>query len=129
MGAAYHSNFFVWFEVGRSEYFRRVVQGNPGAFFEHHGMPVIEASACYHAPCRYDDLIVIRTQVAALRSRTILFKYEIRSRDGNDALLAEGQTLHVCVDADGNVCRIPDSVRGPIVEAETGNGPTFGDVQ
>ncbi|MGI6208530.1 MAG: acyl-CoA thioesterase [Anaerolineae bacterium] len=114
-GIAYHSNYLVWFEVGRSEYFRATVGESPGEFFRHYGMPVVEAALRYHAPCRYDDELVIRTQVTQVRSRSIRFDYTIHRCDGDAALVAEGHTVHFCVDSTGVPCRIPDQVRIPLL--------------
>ncbi|MHB0876858.1 MAG: acyl-CoA thioesterase [Anaerolineae bacterium] len=110
MGYVYHGNYFVWFEVGRSEYYRVTVGEDPGDFFRRFGMPVIEASARYHSPCRYDDAIVVATRVADLKSRALRFEYEIR-REDDGALLTTGQTTHVCVDGSGKPCRIPGALQ------------------
>lgn len=110
MGYVYHGNYFVWFEVGRSEFYRAMVGDDPGSFFRVYGMPAVEASARYHAPCRYDDPIVVITRLEELRSRTVSFAYEVR-RDTDGALLATGRTVHVCVDGGGKPCRIPEGVR------------------
>lgn len=105
-GVAYHSNYFVWFEAGRSEYFRLTVGASPAEFFQHYGMPVTEAAARYVAPCRYDDPIVVATRITDLRSRLLRFEYDLR-HDESGATLATGQTTHVCVDHEGKPCRIP----------------------
>jgi acyl-CoA thioester hydrolase len=107
MGYVYHGNYFVWFEVGRSEYYRTVVGEEPGDFFRRFGMPAVEASARYHAPCRYDDAIVVATRLAEVKSRALRFEYEVR-REDDGTLLATGQTTHVCVDGSGKPCRIPE---------------------
>ena len=61
MGGVHHANYFVWFELGRTEYTRAV--GLPYREVETRGvrLVVIEASARFHAPARYDDVVVIRT--------------------------------------------------------------------
>ncbi|MGQ9552754.1 MAG: acyl-CoA thioesterase [Anaerolineae bacterium] len=110
LGVAYHSNYFVWFEVARSEYFRVVVGDSPAGFFQHYGMPLIEASARFLNPCRYDDLIVVAARVSELRSRSIEFEYEVR-QEGDGLLLAVGRTAHICTDSGGKPCRIPTSLR------------------
>ena len=50
MGIVYHSNYIIWFEVGRGEYMRQ--QGGDYAHFEAQGyyLPVIEVRARYLAP-------------------------------------------------------------------------------
>ncbi|NPV09607.1 MAG: acyl-CoA thioesterase [Anaerolineae bacterium] len=115
-GVAYHSNYLIWFEVGRSEYFRQVVGDSPAEFFRRYGMPVVEARVRYRAPCRYDDELVIFTQASQVRSRSIRFDYVISLCDVPSTLVAEGHTVHLCVDSSGAPCRIPDEVRLPLVE-------------
>jgi len=107
MGVAHHSSYLVWFEVGRSEYFRAIMGSGPNEFFQRHNLPVVEARVRYFRPCLYDELIVVVTRLEEIRSRKVRFAYEAR-RDGE--LLAEGWTVHVCTDLDGLACRLPDEI-------------------
>ncbi|HEU0185995.1 MAG TPA: thioesterase family protein [Blastocatellia bacterium] len=107
-GVVYHSNYLIWFEVGRVELCRdygfnyRDMETEADAF-----LPVTEASVSYRAPARYDDEIVVRTRVVELRSRMISFAYEVlRAADGT--LLAEGQTRHVVMNREGRARSFPE---------------------
>jgi acyl-CoA thioester hydrolase len=107
MGVAYYANYFVWFEVGRSQYCNdcgfsyRDMERECGLF-----LIVAEASCRYRAPARYEDELIVKTRVIELTRRTIRFGYRIeRADDGK--LLAEGQTLHVLVNADGRPSAFP----------------------
>ena len=97
MGVAYYANYFVWFEMGRSEYCRTV--GYPYTDVENDGfvMVVAEAKVRYKRPARYDDKLVVRTAMPEVRSRVCRFSYEIVKQDSGE-LLAEGETVHVVVD-------------------------------
>ncbi|MBX3280045.1 MAG: acyl-CoA thioesterase [Acidobacteria bacterium] len=106
-GVVYHSNYLIWFEVGRVELCRdhgfnyRDMERDSDAL-----LPVTEARLRCRNPALYDDEIVIRTRVAALRSRAISFAYEvIRAADG--ALLAEGETHHVVMNRAGRARTFP----------------------
>ena len=78
-------------------------------------MPLTEAAARFHAPCRYDERITVRTWLAEGRSRAMRFAYEVlRPADG--VLLATGHTSHVCVDGTGKPCRIPAPLLKALVE-------------
>jgi acyl-CoA thioester hydrolase len=82
MGVAYYSNYLVWFEVGRAELCRQ--KGLAYRDFEKKAdayLAVAEAHCRYRAPALYDDVLVIKTRVQALRKRTIVFEYEIRKKD------------------------------------------------
>jgi acyl-CoA thioester hydrolase len=110
MGIVYHTNYIVWFEVGRGEYMRQ--QGGDYAHFEAQGyyLPVIEVQARYLAPARYGDLVTVRTRVEEVRSRQVTFAYEVVMAETGQ-LLATGQTKHVGVNEEGAIKTIPQEVR------------------
>ena len=66
MGVVYHSNYFVWFEVGRTSLIRKL--GVSYRDLEAKGiiLPVIEANCTYQSPARYEDVVRIETTVAEL---------------------------------------------------------------
>ena len=97
MGVVYHSNYLIWFEVGRVEFIRqlglnyRQMEEQDGC-----GISVVDAHVRFRAPARYDDELVIETRLLAARGAVIKFGYSIlRETDG--VLLCEGETVHVCV--------------------------------
>ena len=110
MGVVYYANYFVWFEIGRTDWLRETGATYRVMEDEGLGLPVIEAHCDYRAGARYDDEVEIRT-AAALRSPVRLaFDYEVlRHEDG--ALLASGYTVHAAVDRSGRPVRLPARVR------------------
>jgi acyl-CoA thioester hydrolase len=108
MGVVYHSNHFVWFEVGRVELLRQLgfsyrdMEEQDGRF-----IAVVEAKCRYRAPVRYDEEVVIRTQLLNVRESVIHFGYELR-RASDGALIAEGETTHIVTDADMKVAALQD---------------------
>lgn len=111
MGVVYYANYFVWFEIGRTDFCRqhgfayRDMEQKDGLF-----IIVAEARCRYKAPARYDDEIMVRTCVRAVRKRVVVFGYEVY-RQVNDELLAEGETVHVITDRDGRPRSLPDKYR------------------
>ena len=110
MGVAWHGSYFAWFEVGRTELlrergvsYRELEQGDLH-------LPVIEASARYHRPARYDDVLEVRTRVAAHSGARVSFDYEIHC-EGSAAPIATGFTAHAAVDGRGRPRRLPPEVR------------------
>src|ERR1700755_1472464 len=100
MGVVYHANYLVWFEVGRVDFIRslgmdyRTMEREDGI-----GIAVVDVSARYKAPARYDDELVIETRLLAARGAVIKFGYKVlRVDDG--ALLCEGETVHGVVGKD-----------------------------
>jgi acyl-CoA thioester hydrolase len=100
MGVVYHSNYLIWFEVGRVEFIRGLgLDYKRMEIEEGCGISVVDAHVRYRAPARYDDELVVETRLLAARGVVIKFGYRIlRPADG--ALLCEGETLHVCVGED-----------------------------
>jgi acyl-CoA thioester hydrolase len=97
MGIAHHSNYIVWFEIGRTDLCRHA--GFPYADIEALGliMVVIEVNCRYRVPYRYDEEVSIRTSVADVQSRTMRFTYELRDAAG-ERIHATGFSQHMWVD-------------------------------
>ena len=98
MGVVYHSNYVIWFEVGRVELLRQL--GFEYASMEKRDdchIPVVDLRVRYKAPALYDDEIVIRTRLANMRSSLLHFAYEVL-RASDRSLLATGETMHIIVD-------------------------------
>ena len=100
MGVVYHSNYLIWFEVGRVEFIRQLGLNYKQMEEEYGcGISVVDVHARYRAPARYDDELIVETRLLASRGAVIRFGYRIlRVADG--ALLCEGETFHVCVGMD-----------------------------
>jgi acyl-CoA thioester hydrolase len=100
MGVVYHSNYLIWFEVGRVEFIRGLgLDYKRMEIEEGCGITVVDAHVRYRVPARYDDELVVETRLLASRGVVIKFGYRIlRVVDG--VLLAEGETMHVCVGED-----------------------------
>jgi len=99
MGVIYHGNYYMWFEVGRSDFFRSL--GYTYKRLEQEGiiLPVVESSCKYIKPAMYDEEVLIRTTVEFQKGIRIGFKYEVLRRE-DEVLLAEGRTLHAFVGRD-----------------------------
>jgi acyl-CoA thioester hydrolase len=108
MGVVYHSNYFIWFEVGRVDLLRQL--GFTYREMEHEDgcyIAVVDARCRYKAPARYDDEIAIRTHLKNVRESLVQFGYEaVRSSD--DMVLAEGETTHIVTDSAMNKRSIPE---------------------
>jgi acyl-CoA thioester hydrolase len=109
-GMAHHSAFLPWFEVGRVELLRAL--GKPYQEFEAEGLhfPVREAFCRYWVPARFDDELLITTTIEEVGGASTRFGYRI-TRATDTTLIAEGHTLHACVDNQGKVKRLSPEVR------------------
>ena len=97
MGVVYHSNFVIWFEVGRVELMRQLgFQYSEMEAEDNCHIPVVDLRVRYKAPALYDDEIVIRTQIKNVRSSLLHFSYAV-FREPDRTLLATGETMHIIV--------------------------------
>jgi acyl-CoA thioester hydrolase len=117
MGIVHHANYLVWFEAGRSELCRS--RGFSYKEMEADGllMLVAESYLRYKAPAHYEDVLLIRTKIAEIRSRSIRFVYEVY-RPEDDSLLAEGETMHLVTDIDKKIKHIPERFAALLADEE-----------
>ncbi len=98
MGVVYHSNFVIWFEVGRVELLRQLgFQYRDMEQQDDCHIPVVDLRVRYKVPAQYDEEIVIRTEIRNVRSSLLHFTYEV-FRESDRTLLATGETMHIIVD-------------------------------
>jgi acyl-CoA thioester hydrolase len=111
MGIVHHSNYFIWFELGRSEFCRSKGFSYRDMEDKDNALLVVAESYCrYKSPSFYEDVLVIRSQIAKIRSRSIVFVYEI-FRPADQVVVAEGETLHMVVNRENKICTLPDQYR------------------
>lgn len=99
MKVVYHSNFIIWFEVGRVEMLRQLgfayrdVERDDDCHFA-----VVDVRCRYKSPAYYDDDLIIRTTLKNVRGSMLHFTYEVL-RAADQTLLAEGETNHIVVNS------------------------------
>jgi acyl-CoA thioester hydrolase len=110
MGVVYYANYFVWFEVGRTDLLRESGWNYRDMELDGFSLPVIEARCVYHASAKYDDDIEVRTTGEMLSPIRVQFIYQV-VRASDAATLATGVTVHATLDSAGKPCRLPARVR------------------
>jgi acyl-CoA thioester hydrolase len=111
MGVVYHSNYLVWFEIGRVELMR-----NLGFDYKQMELDsdtyivVVDAHCRYQHPARYDDLLIVRARILEAKNRVLKFGYEIL-RQSDEKLLATGETTHIACNRAGQVKQFPDKYK------------------
>ena len=111
MGVVYHSNYLIWFEIGRVELMRalgfeyKLMETDDDCY-----IVVAEASCRYLCPARYDELLRVRTRISQAGNRIVKYSYELL-RDSDQALLATGATTHVICGRDGKPKQLPEKYR------------------
>jgi len=107
MGVVYHSNYLIWFEVGRVELMRALGFDYKRMEIEDDCHLVVGDVHCrYHHPARYDELLIVRTRILDAKNRLLKFGYEI-FRQADQRLLATGDTTHISCRRDGRVTHFP----------------------
>lgn len=109
MGVVYYANYLRYFELARSELFR--AHGGSYREMEASGLmlPVVEAICRYQAPARYDDALLIGTEVREVSRVTLTFGYRV-TRAGETSTICTGTTVHACIGRNGRPARLPDWV-------------------
>ena len=117
MGVVYHSNYIVWFEVGRVEMLRQLgFTYRDMELLDDIHIAVADVHCRYKAPAKYDDLLTIRTRLVNVRGSILHFSYEIvRSDDGKT--LAEGETVHIVVNSEFRRIHLPEKYLVPFLKA------------
>ena len=110
MGALHHSRYWVYFEMGRTELLRS--QGIAYRDLEEMDIlfVVAKCSAAFKAPARYDDVLILSTQITKMGMARIDHAYELRNKDSG-ILLCTAQTTIACINHAGQIIPIPDSIR------------------
>jgi len=103
MGVVYHPNYYMYFEIGRTEFLREM-GGMSYKDLEDAGvmMPIIETRCKYNIPARYDDELTVYTSIETMTVARITFTYKI-IRKKDEAFIVEGETSLAFVNEDGRV--------------------------
>jgi len=110
MRVVHHTEYFVWFEVARTELLRSL--GLPYTEIQRRGFntPLVEAFAQYKAPARYDDEVEVSIRLGKLGRSSIRLEYEVTKVPGGE-VLCTGHTVHVLIGQDGRPAPMPDDLR------------------
>jgi acyl-CoA thioester hydrolase len=104
MGLLHHANYFVYFELARTEMLRSRGISYRDVEDSGHFLVIIDIGCKFKRPAYYDDLLTIRTAVARKTHVKIVHEYQV-VRDGE--LLAEGHSTLACVDREGKPQALP----------------------
>lgn len=95
MGIVYHANYLIWFDMCRTEFFRRI--GIDYRELEENGVlfPVIDAGCRYMLAAKFDQDVVVTAKLVSVRGVRLKLEYEVTR--GTETL-ALGHTEHAFVD-------------------------------
>ncbi|MBW2984199.1 acyl-CoA thioesterase [Candidatus Woesearchaeota archaeon] len=109
-GVVYYARYLDWFEAGRTEILRE--KGVTYADLEKKGIyaPVVEIKVNYKAPGRYDEIIVLETEITKIGNTSIRFDYKVFNKKSMK-LLAEAYTVNVFIDKGMKPVPVPEDIK------------------
>lgn len=102
MGIVHHSVYYVWFEMGRTEWMRE--RGMTYRECEEKGwlLPLVESGCQYLSSATYDDMVELVTVMSPEQGIKFRFEYTVRKLP-EGTVLAKGFTRHVCTNRDKKI--------------------------
>lgn len=108
-GHVFNANYFSYFDIALTELWRVAAGGYQEMLDAGVDLVVVEATARFKAPARFDDELLVEVAVSHLGTTSIRTDLRIL-RDG--LLLVEGEMVHVFVTRDTTVkTPIPPGIR------------------
>ena len=108
-GIVYYANYLKFIERGRSEWVREMgvdqaeLKRNEGVVFA-----VRRVEADYHSPAKYDDEVVVTTQVEAVTGARLVVKQTV---ERNGVVLFSALVTIVAINEAGAPARLPAAFR------------------
>lgn len=107
----FNGNYLIYADIGVTEYFRALGEGQPGPYFHQYGTDIreVHCEIDYHAPARLDELITIAARISRLeragftvhcaifrgeeRLTDIAIRYAHLDRDSGNATVLPGSFI------------------------------------
>lgn len=116
-GVVHHSNYLRYFEDTRTQWMREkslMPFHSPQANLT---LAVLESSCRHYLPAFYEDELYIALQIQLRKRLKILIQYAITSNRYGDQTITTGMTLHVPLNNQLKICRLPDKFQ-QVLESE-----------
>ncbi|MDA1082435.1 MAG: thioesterase family protein [Gemmatimonadetes bacterium] len=110
MGVAYHANYLVWCEMGRTDFIRQHVKSYAEIERDGVALAVSDATLRFHAGAKYDEVVRVETTLIEVRSRALVFDYMITRAESGERL-ATARTTLVSLDPAGKLVVMPADLR------------------
>lgn len=105
MGIVHHSNYYIWFEAGRTDYIKGSNMSYSDMEERNILMPLVESSCKYILAAKYEDELIIKTWVSHLSPVKAVFNYSV-IREKDQVEISKGSTVHAFVDKDLRIINI-----------------------
>jgi acyl-CoA thioester hydrolase len=117
-GIVYNVNYFLYFDVAITEYWRAIGINYPDGIVKAYGTDLytVKATAEYHGSAEYDDFLDIHGRTARLGRSSMQFLLEIRRGDEH---LVSGELIYVNADPASKISApLPELLRQKIIGYE-----------
>ena len=105
MGIVHHSNYYPWFEVGRTEFIKEIGMSYSDMEAQDVMLPLVESSCKYIIGAKYEDDLTIETWIKELTGAKVIFNYHV-VRDTDKKIIAKGSTTHAFVNKEFRVMNL-----------------------
>ena len=118
MGVVYHSNYLIYFEVGRTNFINKC--GITYSQMEEKGImiPLLESNCKYIVGAKYEDNLIVKTWIEELSAAKVKFCYSI-IREEDEREITKGSTLHVFVNNDFKIINLKKKFPEIMIMLET----------
>lgn len=115
----FNGNYLIYADIGVTEYFRALGEGQPGPFFHQYGtdIMVVHSEIDYHASARLDEQIVIAARISRFGKSSFTLHCAI-FRDAERLTDIELTYAHVDLD-NGRATPLPGSFIADVRKFET----------
>jgi acyl-CoA thioester hydrolase len=111
----YHSNFLIYADVTRVEYFRTLGGANDPAHWRQdrgYDIVLVHAGCNFRSSARFDDLLTVWMRLAHIGNSSFGFEYRIVR---GDTLVCEVQTTQCAIDREARTTRpLPDEFKSAL---------------
>jgi acyl-CoA thioester hydrolase len=105
LGIVWHGNYIKYFEIGREDFGVKYGVCYTDLKREKIATPVVSVKCDFKRYVKYGDKLIIETQLINDPAAKIILKYKIYRSDSKE-LVAEGSTIQVFTDIEGNLLLI-----------------------
>lgn len=109
-GVVYYANYLRYFERGRTEFLREKGISLPDLHDKGILFVVTKVEVEYLSPCRYNDILLLDTQLTNISRATMTFRHSIK-REGSEKELVRGTVVLASVGKDGRPIGIPEELK------------------
>ena len=113
MGIVHHSTYVIWMEEGRSDFMRQKQVDYAEVEKRGLALAVTEMTVRYSAPAHYGEQVTVRTWVESLRSRMLVFGYEIINAKSKQKLIT-GEVKLTMINKQGQVVTMPEDIQAAL---------------